>query len=109
MAFLGGLIGKLIGLAVLLIVGVLAVGVWAYASDYAVEATVTKKECTSAPAQIFVKTKLFGIEDSTEVTVQQCQIIQVGNFVEYHLRTQRTTIFQSEGGECVYDSSTGLC
>ncbi|MBI2078258.1 MAG: hypothetical protein HYT80_07820 [Euryarchaeota archaeon] len=109
MAFLGGLVGKLIGLAVLLVVLVLGIGIWAYASDYAVEATVTKKDCAAAKPVVFVKTKMFGIEDSTEVSGHECGIIQVGNFVRYHLRTQRTIVYQAEGGTCVYDSATGLC
>lgn len=87
-----------------------------YASDFAVEATIVDKECSLsnlASAQerfVAVKTKLFAIDHKlADVPLDQCNIIQVGNFVEYHIRSGHTRVYDSEGGKCLFDSETTIC
>lgn len=99
-----------IGLVVLLVVGAGAFGVFAYATDYGVEATVSKKECSSVPPKVTVTTKALSIVHTVDVTDQQCFVIKQGNFVKYHIRSERTIVYEKEGGRCVYDSvSTTSC
>lgn len=108
MAFLGGLVGKLVAVAVglLLLAGV--AGVALYASDYGVEATVVEKDCAGGPL-IVVKLELTGGHRTVPLdNQQQCAIIEIGNFVEYHVRTGHTRVYEKEGGKCVYDSQTGI-
>ncbi len=104
----GGLIG-----ALALTGGVL------YANDYGLEATVVGGTCasynptgvlTSPPAErtITVQTKMFGIEYTmTEVPTEQCAAIGKDNFVKYHLKSERTSLWEKEGGTCLYDSEYG--
>lgn len=94
-----------IGLAILLVVLAGGFGVYAYATDYPVEATVKNKDCDLATPVVTVQTKSFGITHSVEVGANQCNLIHPGNYVIYHLRTQRTIVYDREGGRCLYDSS----
>ncbi|MEK6984775.1 MAG: hypothetical protein AABX89_00105 [Candidatus Thermoplasmatota archaeon] len=107
-----GLIGLIVGgLLVLLVVA----GAALYASDYAIEATVVEKSCV--PRSVFnagqsgsvtVETKLFGIRYSMpDVDASTCAAVQSGNFVLFRVRSQQTTLYESEGGDCIYDSVTG--
>jgi hypothetical protein len=105
-ALLGGLVGKVIGVVILLVVVVIAAGAFAYATDYGVEATVQEKECSLNPSTVTVKTKMGGLVETVDVARQECGIIEVGNFVIYHIRSGRTTIYNAEGGQCVYDTQT---
>ena len=115
-----GLVG-LVKTLILCVLGVLAllaaiVGV-AFAADAPVQATVTKTQC--APPSVFgsaksagdvtVKTKLFGILYTVGgMPAEQCNLVQANNFVTYHLRTKRTSLYVSEGGACIYDSVYGV-
>lgn len=59
--------------------------------------------------QVKVHTRLFGIDHTVQdVPVQQCNALEPGNFVQYRVRSQRTTLYDREGGQCLYDSETGL-
>ncbi len=107
MALLGGLIGKIVGLAVALVLLVLVVGTAMYASDYGAEANVTGKDCNANPPTVDVKTKLFGVKRTVDVERQQCFIIEQGNFVVFRIRSAHTTIYEFEGGKCIYDTKTG--
>lgn len=110
---------KLLGLISLIVGGLLVLlvvaGVSLYASDYAVEATVVEKSCISRtalnPGQaggVTVETKLFGIRYTVEdVDATTCTAIQPGNYVLFRIRSQQTTLYESEGGDCIYDSVTG--
>lgn len=112
MALLGGLVGKILGLALLILVLVVATGVFLYATDYAVEATVTGKDCQAQPATVTVETRLGGLTEVVPVTPTECLVIQRGNFVEYHIRSERTVIYERDpslGGRCVYDTMNKLC
>jgi hypothetical protein len=106
MALLGSLIGKLIALAVLLVVLVGVAAGLAYATDAPVDATVTDKSCGQANT-VTVVTKIGGITHTVEVDGQQCFIIQKGNFVQYHIRSERTLIYEKEGGSCLWDTKSG--
>ena len=101
-----GLLGIITGIAILLVVGTVGVGAYLYFDDYRVEATVQETRC--AEGEVDVKTKLFGIEHTVaDVPLQQCGMLERGNFVEYRVRSERTTLYDVEGGQCIYDSLTG--
>lgn len=106
MALLGGLIGKLLALAVLVVVLLGSILVWAYAADYGVHATVTEKDCSLRIPLITVKTEVLGLQDKAQVSTTQCALIERGNYVVYHLRSQRTIIYESKGGDCLFDSAS---
>ncbi len=100
--------GTVLNVISIALVGVGGLVGYLFATDQAVEATVTDKDCILG--EIAVKTKTFSIDHKVkEVPKQECAIIQVGNFVQYRLRTERTTIYASEGGACLYDSKTVTC
>lgn len=109
MALLSSLVGKIIGLAILLVVVVVVLAVGAYAVDYGVEATVTDTNCGASPPSVEVRTKLLGTAHQVPVSPNQCLAIQRGNFVVYHVRSERATIYEREGGRCIYDSVTTSC
>ena len=97
--------------AVLLALGALVVaGAMMYAADYGLEATVQETRCLMSGSEVDVKTKVFGIDHTvTGISPQACRLLQPGNFVEYHMRSQRTVLYQVEGGPCLWDTSKGLC
>lgn len=100
------LFGIVAGIAAVLVVGTVGVGVYLYFDDYKVEANVQETRC--AQGEIDIKTKLLGIEHTVvDVPLQQCSLLEKGNFVEYRVRSQRTTLWDVEGGKCIYDSLTG--
>lgn len=107
LGFLGSLMGKIVAVAVGLLLLLVVVGVALFASDYGAEATVTGKNCQANPPTVDVETKLFGVDRTVEVAKQQCFIIEKGNFVVYRIRTGQTTIYEAEGGKCIYDTVTG--
>jgi hypothetical protein len=99
-----GLPGLVLTLVLVLVGGAAATGAVLYATDYTMEADVTDKDCTLA--LVSVETRLFGIDhDVAGVPVQQCSILQVGDFVEYRIRSKHTTLYRD--GQCIYDSETG--
>ena len=86
-----------------------------YATDYPIEATVRETHC-AGPLQpdsenrVEVHTHFLGIDHTVRgIPDRECVLLQSGNFVRYHLRSHRTTLYLEEGGECVWDSKTGLC
>lgn len=82
-----------------------------YATDGAVDATVTDKQCGFNGGTVTVVTEfpIPGIEHTLQdVPSNQCSVINKGNFVRYHLQSERTSIWQSEGGACVYDTEYGV-
>lgn len=101
-----GLISLVIRIAVALVVLLAAVGGIAYATDYGVEATVVKKDC--AAGTLTVQAKLVPIQyTAKDIPFQTCAVVQNDNFVTYHVRTQRTSLYESEGGPCLYDTVGG--
>jgi hypothetical protein len=98
-----------VGLVVLL--GVVAGGY--YATDGAVTATVTGKDCgsiTSSTGSVDIRTgfPVPGIPHTIpDMPRDKCQLVQAGNFVQYHLRSERTSIWASEGGACIWDTEFG--
>ncbi|MCA1819797.1 MAG: hypothetical protein ABR562_06785 [Thermoplasmatota archaeon] len=104
---------RLVVLAVVTVVGLLlAAAAIAYFADYAVEAKVTEKQCRGSVLggnSVTVQTKLFGVSYTLSgLPDHECQLVNSGNFVTYHLRSSRTSLYQSEGGPCIYDSENGV-
>lgn len=98
------LVGTIAGILVLTAVGT---GVYLYASDYKVGATVQDTNC--ADNEVMVKTKQFAITHTVkDVPFTECSQLAPGSFVEYYVRSQRTTLYASEGGECLYDTQSGV-
>jgi hypothetical protein len=105
------LLRLLVGAAAL--VAVLAAGAGlAYAMDMPVEATVVRK---SEPCKLVgsnsvtVQAKLLGIEHTvTGLEREPCLAVNSGNFVKYHIRSGRTSLWVREGGPCIYDSVDGV-
>ncbi len=99
-----------------LILIVLAVLGGYYATDGAVGATVTDKDCGVGPgatSEVTVTTS-FPIPGVTttlkEFDNTQCSAVTVDRtYAEYHLRSERTILYESEGGPCLYDSADKLC
>jgi hypothetical protein len=112
-----GLLSLRLGLG--LVVALAAFAGIVYATDYGLEATVVGKDCGAtgggggtpfplAAPSVTVKTKVGGLRHTQGLPAQQCAVVQVGNFVIYHIRSGRTSLYQSEGGSCIYDSVGGV-
>ena len=102
-----GLLGIVAAVAILAIVGTVAVGVYAYSTDYTLSADVKGKQCGQGSLNVVsVHTRAFGIDhDVVGVPQQECAFIQVGDQVDYRIRSKQTTIYRD--GDCVYDSVSG--
>lgn len=113
---------SIISLAVMgLIVVVAAIGGIMYMTDTAVEATIVDKDCGGgaitggANSQVTVKTKfpIPGIETTLkDFDDRTCSIVRAGedgNYVKFHVKSERTIMYEREGGACVYDSDGVVC
>ena len=90
-----------------LVVGGGATGVVLYNKDFRVDATVQQTRC--GQGEVDVRTKMFGIDHTVSgLQPQQCGALSEGNFVEYRVKSKHTTIYEVEGGKCLYDSITGF-
>lgn len=101
-----GALGILSTIVLVAILGAAGTGAVLYATDYALTADVQDKQCGASLNVISVKTRFLGIDhDVVGVPQHECGIIQVGDEVQYHIRTKHTTVYRD--GECFYDSVTG--
>jgi hypothetical protein len=101
-----------------LVVAVVAVAGIAYATDYGMEATVVSKDCGAggdggnpiplSDPSVTVKTRIGELRHTQSIPATECQAIQPGNFVVYHIKSGRTSLFETEGGKCIYDSIGGV-
>src|SRR5687768_1160751 len=91
-----GLFGAIVAVAILVVVGLVGAAGYAYTSDYALEADVKDKRCGLGSLNVVsIRTRTFGIDHDVEgVPQQQCQIIQVGDEVRYHIRSKHTTLYR---------------
>jgi hypothetical protein len=102
-----------------LIVLVAAAGGIMYMNDTAIGATVIDKDCTASPigasSQVTVKTKfpIPGIEHTIkEFDNAVCNGLRAGdngNFAEYYVKSERTIMYEREGGACLFDSDGVKC
>ena len=81
----------------------------AYAADYGLEAEVVSKQCSLLGASsITVETKVLGLRHTAGgMGHQVCTVVQSGNHIVYHVRSGRTSLYESEGGACLYDTVGG--
>ncbi|HJQ92821.1 MAG TPA: hypothetical protein VJ874_00890 [Candidatus Thermoplasmatota archaeon] len=102
-----GLLGTIAAVAILAVVGVVALGAFAYSTDYTLSADVKGKECgLGALNVVSVETRALGIDHDVEgVPQRECSFIEVGDQVDYRIRSKHTTIYRD--GDCVYDSVSG--
>ena len=100
-----GLVGTLIAVLAIAVVGVGGTAAYLYASDYKADASV-QDDCSGGAVP--VKTKLLGLEYTVRnVPAHECVLLHKGNFVEYRIRSKHTTLYEVEGGRCIYDTLTG--
>lgn len=102
-----------------LIVVVAAIGGIMYMADTPIGATVVDKDCGSSPfgatSKVTVETKfpIPGIEhtikDFDNTICNTLRAGENGNFAEYYLKSERTVLYDREGGACLYDSSAIKC
>lgn len=106
------IVAVIVGLA-FLIIALAVVGGIIYVTDTPVQATVVDKECSNpilggGMDSVTVQTKLFGIRHTlTDIRNDQCLLVQEDNFVEYRIRSERTSIWKDEGGLCIWDTLYG--
>lgn len=103
-----GVIGRafqVFGALILLAAGLSA---YLYLTDYGVEATVTEKGQDEESRYIELTTRLGGLSLRHDVPPEQWTTIQAGNFVVYHINTQRVLVYTSENGSLIYDSDAKL-
>lgn len=85
----------------LLLVLVLA-GVWAYASDVGIEATVTDKGTDSEGRYVVARTDIGGLEVKRYLPLHEWLVIQEGNHVVYHVNSGVTEIYTRQGGTLIW-------
>ncbi len=77
----------------------------AYAADVQLSATIQDKDCQPlGPSTVEVETKFLAFKADVEIEYDQCLILKKGNYVEHHIRTEHTTIYEVEGGACIWDT-----
>lgn len=102
-----------------LVVVTAAAGGIMYMADTAIGATVIDKDCGSSPfgatSKVTVETKfpIPGIEHTIQdFDNRVCTGLRAGdngNYAEYHLKSERTILYERENGACIYDSSGVVC
>ena len=107
-------VGTIVTITVLLAAGAAGTAGYLYATDYVLKADVQDTLCLG-PLQpddanvVSIKTRVLGLHhDVSGLPDQQCNLLSKGNFVQYHIRTRHTTLYETEGGRCIYDSLTGV-
>lgn len=104
------MLGTLVLVAVGGVLVVAAVGAFLYATDYAMQADVKDTDCKGAAADalnvVAVRTRIFAIDHAVRgVPDQQCNLLESGDRVVYHLRSKHTILYRN--GEVCYDSEKG--
>ena len=108
------LVGVIVAIAGVLVAGTAGTGAYLYATDFTLKADVKDKLCLGPLAAddgnaVSIKTRLMGFDhDVRGIPDQQCQLLSEGNYVEYRVRSRHTTLYEEEGGKCIYDSVTGV-
>jgi hypothetical protein len=108
------LAGFLVVAGLVLVGAAAGTGAYLYATDFTLKADVQETLCLG-PVQaddanvVAVKTRVLGIDHEVKgIPDQQCQLLSEGNYVEYRVRSKHTTIYEREGGKCIYDTVTGV-
>ena len=104
-AFLATTVGKIvIGVVGLVLTAGIAGGTL-YAIDFGVEATVVDKQCGGASSTVTVKEAFTGFEHTQPIGHTECLVVNEGNFVVYNIRSERTRVWDFQGGELLWDST----
>ncbi len=114
-----GLIAWILIAVVGLVAAVGVAGGVMYANDTAVGAKVVDKECkgsllsTQPQSSVTIETQfpVPGIVHTVEqVDNNACHSLTEGrSFIEYHIQSGRTILYESQGGKCLYDTADKLC
>ncbi|MEA3191404.1 MAG: hypothetical protein QOD77_1986 [Thermoplasmata archaeon] len=99
----------LLKVAVALVVLAIVAVATAYAIDMKVQASVVDKSCNPlGESTVTVRAKVLGVTHTAPVDTEVCATLQPDNFVEYRLRSGRTSLYEAEGGRCLFDTEHGL-
>lgn len=85
-----------------LLLAVALLGVFAYASDVGVEATVTEKGSDNQGRYVVAVTGLGGFEVKRYLPAHEWLLVQTGNHVVYHVNSGVTEVYTSEGGTLIW-------
>lgn len=107
-------VGKWILRGVYLVLALVALTVvlgaaW-YVADGRIDADVENKTCSFGGSSVTVVTRLFDITKVQSIQYQECLMVPQGGYVQYYIRSGRTVIWDSEGGDCIWDTGrNGPC
>ncbi len=116
---IGVLVGAILAVGGLIVVAAAGAGIY-YMTDQAVGATVIDKQCggipTGSSSTVTIRTEfpIPGIEHTLQDFDNSiCNGLRAdetnGNYAEYYLKSERTVLFEREGGRCLYDSNGVVC
>ena len=82
----------------------------AYTADAGFDAHVRSTHCDARGSTVNVETRWLGVDHAVRgVPYMTCLALHPGNVVTYHIRTGRTILYASDGGDCVWDTAHGAC
>jgi len=102
-----GLVGRIVSIAVFVVVVAAALGGFLYLRDAAVTATITDKGSDADGAYVVVTPRLYPTDIKQYVDANAADFVCVGYQVEYHVRSGHYLVYDQNGG-LVYDSNDGL-
>lgn len=87
-----------------------------YAADYGIEADVVERHCagagpfagvgSSGGSYVVAQTRMGAFKHRVDLSGEKCAAVPDHGFAVYHIRTGRTILYQSQGGDCIYDSAS---
>lgn len=87
---------------IVLFLAIVAASLWGM--DYGVEATVVDKSCSAGGSTVTVQETVTRFKHTEPIALQECGVVQNGNFAIYNIRSERLQIFDREGGTKLWDS-----
>ena len=103
-----GLFGILWKVAALLILGVIGLGSYLYASDYEATATIVERRDAGEQTLIVIQPDAFpGYRHEALIDADAGRFVCKGYKVAFHVKTQVYQVYDREG-DLVYDSERGI-